>query len=323
MKVLFEARPFAWLCVLLLTGCSSCRTRLPPGRVDLERVAENHELNFNETPQGKVRLSGENTVLVFEPGTRRFTLNGTTLFLNAPMVGDPRPHVADQDVLTVIRPLLNPSAFVSPRPLRIVMIDPGHGGKDSGALAPEPKLQEKDIVLDIALRVRKHVSAAGLEVKMTRDGNQTLSLGERAEKANALKADIFVSIHANSAGNAGACGIETFVIPAAGYASTSGTVSARVHPGNTFDAASLVLGYEVQRRLLSETGAPDRGVRRARFSVIRNVHCPGILVETGFLSNRTEAGRLNDPAYRETLAQAIADGIVAYGKLCEPRPREG
>ena len=166
MKVLFEARPFAWLCVLLLTGCSSCRTRLPPGRVDLERVAENHELNFNETPQGKVRLSGENTVLVFEPGTRRFTLNGTTLFLNAPMVGDPRPHVADQDVLTVIRPLLNPSAFVSPRPLRIVMIDPGHGGKDSGALAPEPKLQEKDIVLDIALRVRKHVSAAGLEVKM-------------------------------------------------------------------------------------------------------------------------------------------------------------
>ncbi len=113
------------------------------------------------------------------------------------------------------------------------------------------------------------------------------------------------------------------MIPAAGYASTSGTVSARVHPGNTFDAASLVLGYEVQRRLLSETGAPDRGVRRARFSVIRNVHCPGILVETGFLSNRTEAGRLNDPAYRETLAQAIADGIVAYGKLCEPRPREG
>jgi len=323
MKVLFETRPFAWLCVLLLTGCSSCRTRLPPRRVGLERVADNHQLNFNETPQGKARLSGEGAELVFVPGARRFTFNGTILFLNAPMLADPRPHVSDQDALTVIRPLLDPSAFTPHRPLRRVMVDPGHGGRDSGALAPEPKSQEKDIVLDIALRVRKHVSAAGLEVSMTRDGDQTLSLGERAEKANALKADIFVSIHANSAGNAGARGIETFVIPAAGYASTSGTVSARVHPGNTFDAASLILGHEVQRKLLSETGAPDRGVRRARFSVIRNVHCPGILVETGFLSNRTEAGRLNDPDYREKLARAIADGIVAYGKQCEPRPREG
>lgn len=317
MIPLSRARPFSGLLAILLAGCSSCRT-LPPERVALKSVARNHRLKIGETPEGGIRLHGGETELVFKPGTRRFAFNGTILFLNAPLRAEPRPHVADQDALFVIRPLLEPSKFVPPQPLQRVVIDPGHGGSDSGALAPEPKAQEKDIVLDIALRVRKHVAATGLVVSMTRDGDRTLSLEERATKSNELKADIFVSIHANSAGNRDARGIETFVIPAAGFASTSGTVSARVHPGNTFDAASFILGYAIQHRLIAETGTMDRGVRRARFSVIRNVRCPGILVETGFLSNKAEAGRLNDAEYREQVARAIAEGIIAYGKLSAP-----
>jgi len=322
MTLTISPRSLAVLATFLLAGCSSCRT-LPPQRVGLKSVARSHRLKLTETPEGAIHLRGKGAELVFHPKTRRFAFNGTTLYLNAPVLVEPHPHVADQDVLSVIRPLLSPRKALPRRVLRRVVIDPGHGGTDSGAIAPDSKVQEKGIVLDIALRVRKHVSATGLEVHMTRDGDQALSLGERAQKSNALKTDIFVSIHANSAGNRAATGIETFIVPAAGFASTSGTVSSRVHPGNTFDAASLVLGYEVHRKLIAGTGAMDRGIKRARFSVIRNVRCPGILVEAGFLSNATEAGRLNDPAYREHLARAIADGIVAYGALFKPRPREG
>jgi N-acetylmuramoyl-L-alanine amidase len=318
-----KGRPLALLSAILLAGCSSCRTPPPPQRVFLMSLARDHRMELTETPEGAIRLRGKGTELVFNPGTRRFAFNGTVLYLNAPVLPQPQPHVADQDVLSVIRPLLKPRDCVPRRAMRRVVIDPGHGGSDSGALAPQPKLQEKDVVLDIARRVHKHVAAAGLEVHMTRDGDQALSLGERAQKSNALKADIFVSIHANSAGNKSAVGIETFVIPAAGFASTTGTVSAQVHPGNTFDAASLVLGHEVHRKMIADTGALDRGVKRARFSVIRNVRCPGILVETGFLSNATEAGRLNDPAYREQVARAIAKGIVAYGRLSRRGGSEG
>lgn len=173
----------------------------------------------------------------------------------------------------------------------IVVIDPGHGGRDPGAIGIGG-LRETNVVLPISLQVANILQQQGVTVVMTRTTEQTVSLEGRVQISDRANADIFVSIHANAINlsRPDVNGLETY------YASDRGARLARA----------------IHNSLLQAVGGPDRGVRRSRFFVLRRTSAPAALVETGFVTGARDAPLLNDPAYRQRIAQAIARGILLY-----------
>ena len=170
-----------------------------------------------------------------------------------------------------------------------VVIDAGHGGHDRGGV-PGDRYAEKVCTLDVARRLQARLRAEGFRTKMTRDSDYFVSLGGRCAVANAQRNAIFVSIHFNSAPREGANGIETYY-----YSRKSGSLAAAVH-----------------RSVVRATGTEDRRVRARGFYVIRNTRVPAILVECGFLTNRSEGARIaGSAAYRQRLADAVAQGILS------------
>ena len=198
-----------------------------------------------------------------------------------------------------------------------IVIDPGHGGKDPGIVSATLGYTEKAATLDTALRLKLLLEKRGFEVILTREKDTFVDLDDRPAAANKLKADCFISLHYNGGakGDATTAGIETYCLTPAGQYSTnkaSGRADITAEPGNRFDTFNLLLGWNVQRSLVKATSAEDRGVRRARFAVLRPLNCPGILVEGGFISSRAEGAQIANAAYRQKLAEAISDGVIAY-----------
>jgi len=172
-----------------------------------------------------------------------------------------------------------------------VVLDPGHGGRDPGAVG-RGGLQEVAIVNAVTPEVAALLAQQGVQVVLTRSDNRTLELETRVQVAERANADLFVSIHANaiSLSRPDVNGIETF------HASSEGRV----------------LAAAIQDSLIEATGSPSRGVKSARFFVIRRTSMPAALVEVGFVTGVEDAPRLEDPGYRRLLAQAIARGILQY-----------
>ncbi len=176
-----------------------------------------------------------------------------------------------------------------------VVIDPGHGGPDPGAVGIG-RLRETDVVLAISLQVAELLKAKGVRVTLTRSSEIDLDLPPRVAIANRLRASAFVSIHANASRSRrfDVNGIETFYYSGA--------------RGNS-------LASNIQRQVLRVSpGSPDRGVRRGRFFVIRRTNMPAALVETGFLTGQIDAPRLAKSSHRKNLAIAISKGILLYLK---------
>jgi N-acetylmuramoyl-L-alanine amidase len=173
----------------------------------------------------------------------------------------------------------------------LITIDPGHGGRDPGAIGIGG-LREKDVVLPISLEVSRILQQNGVQVVMTRDRDYFVSLSGRAAIANRSRADIFVSIHANaiSMSRPDVNGVETFY----------------------YSYAGRRLASAIQSRILRNIRIGNRGVKRARFYVLRNTSMPSALVEVGFVTGRYDAPRLRTAAFRSQMAQAIAEGILDY-----------
>jgi N-acetylmuramoyl-L-alanine amidase len=189
----------------------------------------------------------------------------------------------------------NPNPNPIPPPRRndgrlVVIIDPGHGGKDSGALGIGG-IQEKYIILPIGIRVAQILQQNGVQAVMTRNSDYFVTLQGRVDMADRANADVFVSIHANSAGASrpDVSGLET-------YYYDSGLGLARI----------------VQNSILQSVSVRDRGVRKARFYVLRKSSMPSILVETGYLTGQEDAAKLQSPQYQAQMADAIARGILQY-----------
>jgi len=208
----------------------------------------------------------------------------------------------------------------TPRPAaQRILLDPGHGGKDPGKVHPTLNYTEKAATLDTAIRLKLLLEKQGFEVLLTRDRDVAIDLDDRAPMASKAKADLFVSLHYNggAAGDNSSAGIETYCLTPTGQHSTNkaaGRADLTAEPGNRFDPFNLQLAFNVQRQILAQTGAEDRGVRRARFAVLRTLTCPGIHIEGGFVSSRTEGALIANATYRQKIAQAIADGIADYGR---------
>ncbi len=174
----------------------------------------------------------------------------------------------------------------------VVVIDPGHGGRDPGAIGIGG-LRETDVVIDISRQVATLLQQQGVQVVMTRNGEQFVDLAPRVSIAERANADIFVSIHANaiSMSRPEVNGAETY------YFSSN---------------AGYRLAQSIQQSILQRTGMGDRGVREARFYVLRNTSMPSALVETGFVTGAQDAPRLRTPTFRTQMAEAIAIGILNY-----------
>ena len=306
--------------VWLAAEAASAGSFIMGDAVSLSRLS--HSYGFiSYTAEGKhLALRTKFNTFAFEGDTRKAEFNNISIWLNAPVTRYWGSWtIRDMDVDNTIVPLLNPSQALKSESWRLVILDPGHGGEDRGASDQCRDLEEKRITLELAKRVQTILKQYNVDARLTRSGDQTTELDTRCLLANRFGADLFVSIHLNAAANSDASGIETHILPPAGCPITaSAFVSDRdrvVFPGNRHDEANAILGYYLQRSLIKYTRLEDRGVRRSRFYVIRNVACPAALVECGFLSNRNDRTAIMTAAYLNNVARGIAEGILTYLNL--------
>jgi N-acetylmuramoyl-L-alanine amidase len=213
-----------------------------------------------------------------------------------------------------------------------IVVDPGHGGDDTGAMAGG--LMEKDVVLGIARRLRAALEAHGEAVRLTREGDENRALTDRAALANRVEARVFISLHANASTFASVRGAETYYM-SLDQGATDAAAAATAQVENLVESGaegeqspldlilwdlaqadvlneSARLALAVQLRLNERLGLNDRGVKQAPFVVLTGATMPAILVEVGFLSNAEEQQRLLDPAHQQQLAEAIAVGVLEF-----------
>jgi len=212
-------------------------------------------------------------------------------------------------------------AVVSEEPFTVVVIDPGHGGQDSGTA--KAGIFEKDLTLDVALRVERLLQRQGVATLLTRRGDIHVSLADRVRMANEQRNGVFVSIHFDDAARPAATGVETY------YAAhqVSNPVRAafwlpfRRTPPDSANLESQSLASFIQEALASHTQAVNRGTAPQQFFVLANVRHPAALVEGGFLTNADEISKLATDDYREKIAAAIRDGVMNYREVMRQQQR--
>lgn len=289
---------------------------------DLPAWARTNNFNFTWNHKARlVQLTNRTTRLVFAVDSQQSVVNGVKVWLSLPVtVQAGKVYIAVLDVRTVLEPLLRSTRPRSAGRIKTIVLDPGHGGKDPGN--QEGTLQEKRYTLLLAQQLRAQLQAAGYKVLLTRNRDTYVDLAERAAIANRAHANVFVSLHFNARGNddTTARGLEVFCLTPTTAASTHSprtAVSSEPLPGDKSGTQSLLLAYQVQKTLIRQLGMADRGVKHARFVVLREATMPAVLVEGGFMSAPDEARKIADPKFRARLAGAIADGIQVYQRLVE------
>ncbi|MCG2713155.1 MAG: N-acetylmuramoyl-L-alanine amidase [Candidatus Omnitrophica bacterium] len=223
--------------------------------------------------------------------------------------------------------------------IRKIIIDAGHGGNDPGAVG-KMGIQEKDIVLDVALRLKNELTKHGVEVILTRNADIFVELKKRTEIANKEKADFFISVHANAAHTSPVNGFEAFYL-STGYDDFSKAVQIRENAVIKFEEdadyeysddlnatlwdmilsenriESIEMANSISDELKRALRLNTRYIRGAKFHVLKGANMPAVLLEMGYLTNKNEAMQLNNAYYRQMLAEAVAAGIVNYKKLFE------
>jgi len=212
------------------------------------------------------------------------------------------------------QPPTTPSSF------SVVVLDPGHGGQDSGAKCGS--VLEKDLTLDVTRRIDRLLDSEGIATLMTRVGDTYVSLADRAAFANRVRNCIFVSIHFNEDNKPVASGVETYY---AAHQITAGSFMASWLPflwrplSDSPNVESQNLAGFVQEALVARTRAVDRGTQARQFFVIANVTSPAVLIEGGFLTNKEDISKLASEDYRDQIAAAVADGIFRYRDAASQR----
>lgn len=269
------------------------------------------------TRSGKsIILENTKIEMKLQVGGHECLMNGVKFVFSNPVVssGD-SAYVSRMDLAKLIDPVLRPNFIKNAGDFRTVILDPGHGGKDPGAT--NSLGTEAAYNLKLAGRVKSQLQAQGFKVVMTRESDRFLSLQERVNLANAVKEKaIYISIHFNSGGPA-ARGIETFTLSPPGvahYGRDFIPADNQQRSGNEHDSANIALATSVHGSILRrlQTHTFDRGIKRARFSVLSGVCHPAILLEGGFMSHSYEARLIDNEAYQKSLATGIVEAIAKY-----------
>lgn len=266
-------------------------------------------------------LTNKAARLQFTADSREARFNGLQLWLLYPLVTrDGDIYISQLDVDATFRPLLAAPKYDSGKKVRTVCLDAGHGGKDPGNQAGGRR--EKDLTLKLTAEVRAQLQKMGFKVVFSRASDRFIELSDRPALARKQGADLFVSLHFNGTGGdrSAAQGSEVYAMTPAGAASTNARgegAGSRAYAGNRNDSKNLLLAYQIQKSLVRMLGSEDRGVRRARFEVLREATMPAVLIEAGFLSHPVEGKKIFTAEYRKKMAQAIAEGIQSYKRVVE------
>ena len=250
-------------------------------------LTKGETLDLSQYPNWE--LSDNETIEINSNGIAR-AVNEGTVFLSQ-RIGE-KVYIVEIYVPSEISKVNIESRGAQPRGYYKVFIDAGHGGTDPGALGYG--YRESDLNLQVAKKVESKLKSKGIDVKMSRSSDIFYSLSERAEMANDYGADAFVSIHQNSAEAKSANGIETYY--------------------NRNKEEDKPLSNDIQTQVISQTGANNRGVKNAEFTVLVKSKMISALVECGFITNELEVKKLSDSSYQDKLATGIANGIEEYLK---------
>lgn len=291
--------------------------------VQVSRMAQRLGMELSWLERGRrVKLTASGRVAEIEAATRDVSINGLRVFLGNPVVeAKGELFVSRMDYERCITPMLRPGFGVAPlRRPKVIALDPGHGGKDTGTSA-----HEKTYALDVALRVKKKLETAGYKVVLTRSADTFVELPQRAALANAARADLFVSIHFNALPkDSKTRGVEVYTFPPRNQNSANSwgpgkkpDAESEAANSNAYDHWNVVLAHSIHRQLLDRLKTPDRGKKLMHLAVLRPLKCPGVLVECGFLTSDVEAGKIATPAYRQEIAEALNAGIRGYVKDVE------
>jgi N-acetylmuramoyl-L-alanine amidase len=252
----------------------------------------------------------------------RIRLGGPELYINRVkfvMSFSARSHkgkywISRTDQSKLVDPVILPNHIRTAQRFHTVIIDPGHGGADTGSKGIYGN--EKVYNLKLALKLKAELERLGIRVKMTRSTDAAYpTLQDRVAYANRIDGAIFVSIHFNWINSTRARGIETYALAPQGTATTNDGAKPgddRSFTGNSRDAENIALATAVHSHCVRRTGAPDRGIKRDRFTVLCGIEKPAILLEGGFISNPTEGRLIASDAYLTKLAAATAEGIIAF-----------
>ena len=296
--------------------------------VDIENFSKRYHLKMiQRVNTDEIYLKNEKHTLLLSAKTKEAFVDNTKVFLTYPINMDTTTHrkhktaaifsrksytVAQIDIDKILLPVLFPNKTLS-KTVKTIVIDPGHGGKAEGTQNKQLKIKEKDLTLKTAKLLAEKLKRLGYVVHLTRNQDVDLPLEQRSKFANQKKADLFLSLHYNSAPAAQAQGIETFAYSFHGHPSTDGNCkNDKLASINKFDGANTCLAWQIQRKLCADLRANDRGVRRGRMVVLADLNCPGALIECGFLSHKTEASRIKTETYQRALVNAIANAIQCF-----------
>jgi len=268
---------------------------------------------------GKVEFETAKNPLEFVSGSREVMVNGARSWLCFPVIEqNGKLLVSRTDVAKTIEPLVRPHRVPNVGKVQTVVVDPGHGGYDKGQVSRYG--YEKDFALDVARKLRPLLLSKGLRVIMTREGDYFVPLEVRAQIANKARDSIFVSIHFNGSNDdRNATGFEIFSFTPRGAPSTSDSAAApsalSAQPGSAVDAQSTALSACIYHSLLGHLPEYDRGIKRARFAVLRLTKVPAVLIEGGFLTEQGQCKLIAQKEWRAKLAHAISVGIESYRAL--------
>lgn len=303
--------------------------------IDVNSIAKSFGTDLYWNPVLKeVKLESPGLSLLMSLNNRYVSVNGRTFDMPGPMIFHKGilyvPLDIKQDVLDLYIKPGDPAAGKKISSLKNfkIVIDPGHGGENIGA-RNKNGADEKTIVLDIAKKVAAVLEKKGLQVVMTRDKDVFLKLSKRCDIARSEKADLFISIHANSAPAKSVTGIETFVlgVPTSeviksieeiedGDLALGDSVYSNGQSGSIDSARrkrlSKRLACFINEEVVKSAQVKNRGVKEARFYVLRNTDMPAVLVEVGFISNADESVLLLHEDYRGKIAEGIASGVLNY-----------
>ena len=299
----------------------------PRDYLSVDNIAKFYGLlgNVDSTGKSVVLNNGRNQLQV-TLDSRECIVNGIRNWLSFPVISHDNKFVVSRiDLAKTIEPQLRPQMIQRSGKIQTIVLDPGHGGYDKGAASTFGN--EKNFALDVARQLRPLLQAKGFKVIMTRETDVFIPLEVRARIANQTKDSIFVSIHFNATGsNPAATGFEIFSLTPRGAPSTNDD-SLALHfvnsqAGSPVEAQSFELAAVVYHSMCGHFLQEfDRGIKRARFAVLRRSNIPAILVEGGFLSETGDAKRIADPEWRKRLADSICVGIEGYRALVEKKQR--
>ena len=317
------------LAVALSASAQSALTRVPrvslfgQDYVRIDDWARGVSLQSKWISKTEMVVTSKWSRVVFTMDQRKILINGVHVWLSAPIAGrNGALYITPVDVTTALQPVLFPKKMRAGQRVQNIVLDPGHGGKDVGE--HEGREQEKKYTLLLAKELSDQLTKAGFKVSLTRNSDSFIELPNRPEIARKRGADLFLCLHFNSAGKTSdeTKGVETYCLTPSKTSSTADArgvgAGAGSSAGNLQNDKNMLLAHQLQKAIINRTGLEDRGVRRARFAVLRPAEMPAVLIEGGFMSSPSEAKKIYDPAWRKQMASAIVEGVKGYQKQVEP-----